>query len=94
MSHIFCGHEYTLANLKWACQVEKENEAMASLLAKLEGLQSQNVEICTIPSTLLQEKLINIFVRAVTGTPLLNLNNQDSVELMKTLREMKNKNSI
>lgn len=47
----------------------------------------------TIPSTLKQERLINLFVRSVTGTPLLSLVNNDSVELMKTLREMKNKNA-
>jgi hypothetical protein len=34
-SHIFCGHEYTLANLRWAAQVEKENKPMAAMLAKL-----------------------------------------------------------
>ena len=89
---IFVGHEYTLSNVKWACQVEKDNEKLQEyykwLMKEIEEKGKENVY--TIPTNMKQEKEVNLFVRAVTGTPLLEEFKMKPVKFMETIREMKN----
>jgi len=56
---IFCAHEYTQQNLRFAQTVEPHNKIITQYLAHL-----QNDSIaCSLPSTLEQELLINPFLR-------------------------------
>ena len=58
---VFCTHEYTLANLKFAQAVEKSNQALNDYVdwAKLQRQQNRP----TLPSSIGQEKAINPFLR-------------------------------
>lgn len=56
---IFCAHEYTLANLKFARFVEPNNIDVQQYITKI---QNQVVK-CTLPSTIGMEKRINPFFR-------------------------------
>ncbi|XP_026548612.1 hydroxyacylglutathione hydrolase-like protein, partial [Notechis scutatus] len=58
---IFCGHEYTTQNLKFALKVEPENEFVKEKLiwAKLR----EDEDLPTVPSTLAEEFLYNPFLR-------------------------------
>ncbi|XP_070617803.1 hydroxyacylglutathione hydrolase-like protein [Erythrolamprus reginae] len=58
---IFCGHEYTTQNLKFASKVEPENEFVKEKLiwAKLR----EDEDLPTVPSTLAEEFLYNPFLR-------------------------------
>ena len=61
-TRIYCAHEYTLANLHFAEQVEPDNPNIARSKQKARELRDR--ELPTVPSTLAQEKLINPFLRA------------------------------
>jgi hydroxyacylglutathione hydrolase len=59
---VYCAHEYTLSNLRFAQAVEPDNLALAQRLAKVIEQRERN-EI-TLPSTLTLEKATNPFLRA------------------------------
>ncbi|WP_434573600.1 hydroxyacylglutathione hydrolase [Pseudomonas sp. Z3-8] len=58
---VYCTHEYTLSNLKFAVAVEPANPDIAARLEKVAEQRSQGV--ITLPSTLALEKLTNPFLR-------------------------------
>lgn len=85
-TRIFCGHEYTVANLEWASKVESLNPAIG---AKLEEARKARAEgKFTVPSVLAEEREFNVFMRAGQLTALLG--EPDAVAVMNRLREMKN----
>lgn len=59
---LYCGHEYTLANGKFALTVEPDNAALRKRLAEVEKLRAE--EKPTLPTTIAQEKATNPFLRA------------------------------
>jgi hydroxyacylglutathione hydrolase len=59
---IYCGHEYTLANARFAAQVEPQNAAVAERLAEVQAMHERG-EI-TLPTTVAQERETNPFVRS------------------------------
>lgn len=60
-SRIFCSHEYTLANLRFASEVEPENQAIK---ARIDVCQRQRSLLTpSLPSTLGLELQINPFLR-------------------------------
>ena len=58
---IYCGHEYTLANARFAAHAEPGNSDVAERLGKVEQLRS-NGKI-TLPTTVAEERATNPFVR-------------------------------
>ena len=59
---IYCGHEYTLANARFAAHAEPGNRAIADRLAEVERLRDAGQ--ITLPTTVAQERETNPFVRA------------------------------
>ena len=59
---VYCAHEYTQANLKFALAVEPENEALKNYSVKVNNLRSKDQ--ATIPTTIKVEKQINPFLRS------------------------------
>jgi hydroxyacylglutathione hydrolase len=59
---IYCGHEYTLANARFAANVEPANGAVADRLARVQELREAG-EI-TLPTTVAEERETNPFVRS------------------------------
>ena len=59
---IYCGHEYTLANARFAAHAEPGNRAIADRLAEVERLREAGQ--ITLPTTVAQERETNPFVRA------------------------------
>lgn len=58
---VYCGHEYTESNLRFALSVEPNNP---KLLARFERVQGQRTRgLATVPSTMEEEKLTNPFLR-------------------------------
>ncbi len=60
-TRVFCGHEYTLTNLRFAQHVEPSNTAVATKLARAEALRNDREP--TIPSSLEEERATNPFMR-------------------------------
>ncbi|XVF37661.1 hypothetical protein REPUB_Repub20aG0028800 [Reevesia pubescens] len=60
-TNIYCGHEYTLSNSKFALSIEPKNEALQSYAAHVAHLRNKGLP--TIPTTLKMEKACNPFLR-------------------------------
>ena len=58
---VYCGHEYTLSNIRFARAAEPDNAALRALEASAGKLRDQDLP--TLPSTIGQEKATNPFVR-------------------------------
>jgi hydroxyacylglutathione hydrolase len=58
---IYCGHEYTEANLRFAKVVEPNNISLLKRIEATQKLRAQNLP--TVPSILLEEKQTNPFLR-------------------------------
>lgn len=60
-TRIYCAHEYTQANLRFAQAVEPDNSALAHRAEQVEHLRRSNQ--ATVPSTLAEEMATNPFMR-------------------------------
>lgn len=69
---IYCGHEYTENNLRFAATLEPKNHKLVSRFERVQGLRRRGVS--TVPSTLEEEKQTNPFLR------------WDSKEIQRTLK--------
>ncbi len=58
-TEVYCGHEYTLQNLRFAASMEPENLTIASYISHLQNKKDP----CTLPSTIALEQQINPFMR-------------------------------
>ncbi len=67
-TRVCCGHEYTLANLKFARAVEPGNDDLTQYTAHCEALRAQGAP--TLPSQLATERRINPFLRSREATVL------------------------
>ena len=91
---IYCGHEYTLSNIKFALHVEPNNTDLQKRFEDAKRLRSQNQP--TVPSTLQLEKATNPFLRcnessvieAVSHHAGKKLNSE--VDVFAKLRQWKN----
>jgi hydroxyacylglutathione hydrolase len=59
---IYCGHEYTLANARFAAHAEPDNDAIADRLVTVSALRDAGR--ITLPTTVAEELATNPFVRA------------------------------
>ena len=60
-TRVFCGHEYTEANLRFAMAVEPANSAIMDYVKRASGQRAQGLP--TLPSTIELEKRVNPFLR-------------------------------
>jgi hydroxyacylglutathione hydrolase len=58
---VYCTHEYTLSNIRFALAVEPHNTKLISWAEKAQSLRSQNLP--TLPTTIGQELQVNPFMR-------------------------------
>jgi hydroxyacylglutathione hydrolase len=61
-TRVYCGHEYTLANIKFAQTIEPGNAALAARAKQAAGQVAAGKP--TIPTTIDEEKAANVFLRA------------------------------
>ncbi|AQA00526.1 hydroxyacylglutathione hydrolase [Sphingopyxis sp. QXT-31] len=67
-TRVYCAHEYTLANARFAVTVEPDNEALAARLAAVESARAAGE--ATVPTTIGAERATNPFLRAATAAEL------------------------
>lgn len=58
---VYCGHEYTASNLRFAAHMEPENAAVAAKAARVAEQRARGE--ATVPSTIADEKATNPFMR-------------------------------
>lgn len=76
-TRVYCAHEYTLSNGKYALRAEPENAAVQARMAKVEAMRARGE--ATVPTTIGEERATNPFLRA------------DSVEELARRRAEKDK---
>lgn len=88
---LYCGHEYTLANARFALTVDPSNEALRARAAEVEDQRARHR--FTLPVTLGAEKRENPFLRADDpGIALaLGMEGADPVAVFTEIRERKNR---
>uniref|UniRef100_A0A0R3S212 hydroxyacylglutathione hydrolase n=1 Tax=Elaeophora elaphi TaxID=1147741 RepID=A0A0R3S212_9BILA len=86
---VYCGHEYTVDNLKFAHSVEPKNDEIMKKLAWAE--KRRKAGNYTVPSTIEEEKRFNPFMRVRVSDELRNVTKSaDPVTIMEKIRSMKN----
>jgi hydroxyacylglutathione hydrolase len=59
---LYCAHEYTLSNARFAAHAKPTDRAIAARLTEVEALRGEGR--MTVPTTVAQERETNVFVRA------------------------------
>lgn len=92
---VYCAHEYTISNLRFALAAEPANAALANRFETEQAKRKQNIP--TVPSNIGLEKSTNPFLRArepaIAKEMVANgrAKNTDPVTVFAALREWKNK---
>ena len=92
---VYCGHEYTLANIGFAKNVEPENTALDAREARDRKLRERGLP--TVPSTMREEKATNPFLRCSEPAVVESVNKylgtrvSDPVRVFAAIREWKNR---
>ncbi len=94
-TRVYCGHEYTLANIGFAKGVEPGNAALAAREARDRRLREAGRP--TLPSTMAEEKATNPFLRCFEPAVVESVNKylgtrvSDPVRVFAAIREWKNR---
>jgi len=93
-TRVYCGHEYTEKNLRFAATLEPKNARLTAKLAAVEGLRRAGKP--TVPSTIAEEKATNPFLRmdsaelaASVRARVPNLPPNDRIALFAAVRRLK-----
>ena len=93
-TRVYCGHEYTLSNIRFARAADPGNAALRELEATAQGLRDRDLP--TLPSTIGQEKATNPFVRVREPAVVASASRfagkalSDPVSVLGAIREWKN----
>jgi hydroxyacylglutathione hydrolase len=92
---VYCGHEYTLANIRFARAVDPDNAALAARESQARRLRDEGRP--TLPSTLGEERATNPFLRCAdpaiieSAGKYLGGRVSDPVRVFAAIREWKNR---
>ena len=91
---VYSGHEYTMANIGFALEVEPDNEELAARAAS--DAEKRKSEQPTLPSTIGREKKTNPFLRCLEPAVIASANKylgaraNGPVQVFAAIREWKN----
>jgi hydroxyacylglutathione hydrolase len=90
-TRIYCGHEYTRANIRFAQTIEPDNAALNKRAREVEQLIGARKP--TIPSTMADEKAANPFLRAdlPSVAKAVGLEGEPAWKVFAEVRERKNR---
>ena len=77
-TRIFCAHEYTLANLRFAAAVEPDNTALQERIERDQATRNRGIP--TVPSTLGIERQTNPFLRCRESSVVASMVARDSLD--------------
>ncbi|KAL6548773.1 Glyoxalase 2-5 [Orobanche gracilis] len=89
-TNIYCGHEYTLNNSKFALSIEPRNVELQSYASHVARLRNKGLP--TIPTLLRKEKLCNPFLRTSSMEIRQSLNipeSSDDADVLGIIRQAK-----
>ncbi len=87
---LYCGHEYTQSNARFALSVEPGNQVLVARAAEVDRLRARNLMTC--PVTIAAELAANPFLRlwSMEIRSNLGLESASDLEVFTELRERKN----
>jgi len=90
-AEIYCGHEYTASNARFALTVDPDNLELRHRAAEVEALRARGAP--TLPSTIGQERRTNPFLRAPDAAirRRLGLETAPEVEVFAEIRRRKDR---
>eukprot|EP00190_Bangiopsis_sp_CCMP1999_P005776 CAMPEP_0198726182 /NCGR_PEP_ID=MMETSP1475-20131203/3324_1 /TAXON_ID= ORGANISM="Unidentified sp., Strain CCMP1999" /NCGR_SAMPLE_ID=MMETSP1475 /ASSEMBLY_ACC=CAM_ASM_001111 /LENGTH=217 /DNA_ID=CAMNT_0044488085 /DNA_START=232 /DNA_END=885 /DNA_ORIENTATION=+ len=88
-TRVFCGHEYTLSNLKFALSVDPDNQAIKDKIKWSEDRRKEGLP--TVPGTVGEELTYNPFMRTKVDSIQQTVKANRPEQVMKLLRERKNR---
>lgn len=77
-TRVYCGHEYTMANLAFAEAVEPENATLSARISA-DG-RSREQDLPTVPSVLSLERATNPFLRCAEASVANHMQARDSID--------------
>ena len=88
-TQVYCTHEYTLANGRFALTVEPDNAPLITRMNEVQRLRSLNKP--TVPSTIALERSTNPFFRAdeVSVKAAINMSNASALAVFTEIRKRK-----
>ncbi|WP_439272932.1 hydroxyacylglutathione hydrolase [Pseudochrobactrum sp. HB0163] len=88
-TQVYCGHEYTLSNLRFALDVDGNNPALKERGREIERLRAEGLP--TLPTTIGLEMATNPFLRVHDAAIArrLNMENADPLQIFTELRKRK-----
>lgn len=86
---VYCAHEYSLNNGRFALSVEPDNQALQSRMVQIKQLRADNLP--TVPSTIGEELATNPFFResSLSIQTHLKMTGKNPVEIFAALRKLK-----
>lgn len=86
---IYCGHEYTASNAKFALTIDPDNQALVERALEVEQLRAAGKP--ALPTSMGREKATNPFLRADDGTirELLGMEKASDAEVFAEIRRRK-----
>jgi len=84
---VYCGHEYTLNNSRFALEIEPTNPILQKRISDIQLQRQENRP--TIPSTIALEKLTNPFLRTDVQSIQEKLGTQTALATFTALRKLK-----
>lgn len=67
-THVYCAHEYTQSNGRYALVAEPENEALIKRMVEIDAARARGE--ATVPTTIALERATNPFMRAISAEQL------------------------
>jgi hydroxyacylglutathione hydrolase len=93
-TRVYCTHEYTLSNIRFARAADPENSALAAWDARAKAMRE--VDVPTVPTTIALERATNPFVRCNDAGVIASASQRagkplaDPVSVLAAIREWKN----
>jgi hydroxyacylglutathione hydrolase len=86
-TRVYCGHEYTQSNARFALHVDPDNAELKARAKEIDALRAAGKP--TIPSTIGAERATNPFLRADDATLQARTGTSDAVACFAALRKQK-----
>jgi hydroxyacylglutathione hydrolase len=86
-TRVYCGHEYTVSNLRFAVHAEPENRAAAEKLERARAMRERGEP--TVPSTVGEELATNPFLRCGEPSLAARFPGASSVDVFAAVRRAK-----
>jgi hydroxyacylglutathione hydrolase len=87
---IFCGHEYTINNLKFCMEIDKNNSQLTEKFKLISG--NIKNKLSSMPSILSDEMRLNIFLKFdnLEFKKSIGFEDLNEVDFFKKIRDLKN----